>query len=129
MINLEKSTQTKILKKDKEIEKRAVLDFNKKLLMCGTYEEMYHTVLVLKNLLEQKNLEFRVMFPISYGEYGPDSDSSREICKLHCSLQDAITECEAYALKFEERVELVCGELTLGSTGPSSGYEPYHGTA
>lgn len=116
MKELSEEEKNKILATQKSIEERAVLNFNRKLLMCDTMEDMYSTLTLLTYILKKQAVEYTLMFPQEYADGQPLSNEARHIATICCTYEEAITECEATALKFEDRVNLYMGKTLIGSS-------------
>lgn len=116
MKELSKEEKAKVIELNKKAEEKMVLNFNKKLLMCDTMGDMYSTLTLLTYILKKQAIEYTLMFPQEYADGKPLSNEARHIATITCTYEEAITECEAAALKFEDRVNLYMGKTLIGSS-------------
>lgn len=116
MNELSEQEKAAIREQEKELEREAILKFNKKLLVCDTFEEMYRTIMCLKRFLEKRKMEYTLMFPQEWADGQPLSNDARFIAKITCTYEEAVTECEAVSLKYEDRIELYMGKELIGTS-------------
>lgn len=116
MNELGEKDKEKIRQQERKYTEEAILKFHKNLLDCDSYEAMYATVTTIKRILENREMEYTLMFPQEWADGQPLSNDTRFIAKITCTYKEAVTECEAVSLKYEDRIELYMGKELIGTS-------------
>ena len=116
MNELDEKEKEKIRQQEKKYTEEAILKFHKNLLDCDSYGEMYTIVTLIKKIIENYPMEYTLMFPQEWSDGQPLSNDARFINKITCTYEEAIAECEAVSLKYEDRIELYMGDKLIGTS-------------